>query len=62
MAPEEPGLESQLLADLLLIEAYYYLAVYHGRGGRLGVYLDHLLHGVEVGADVLLGEFDVVLR
>ena len=27
-------------------------------GGELGVHLDHLLHGVKVGADVLLGELD----
>ncbi len=27
-------------------------------GGELGLHLDHLLHGVKVGADVLLGELD----
>ena len=55
-------LEPQLLAYLPFVEAYDDLAVYDGSGGGLGVDLDHLLHGVEVGADVFLGELDVVLR
>ncbi|CAA9453404.1 MAG: hypothetical protein AVDCRST_MAG78-3686 [uncultured Rubrobacteraceae bacterium] len=55
-------LEPQLLANPLLVKAYDDFAVYNGGGGGLGVDLDHLLHGVEVGTDVLLGELDVVLR
>ena len=55
-------LEPEHLAYLLFIEPYDDLAVYDGGGGRLGVDLDHLLHGVEVGANVLFGELDIVLR
>ena len=50
------------LAYLLFVEAYDDLAVYDGGGGGLGVDLDHLLHGVEVGTDVLLNEIYVSLR
>ncbi len=57
-----PVLEPQPLANLFLIEAYYHLAVYDGGGGGLGVDLDHLLHGVEVGTDILLDKIDVSLR
>ncbi len=53
-------LEPQLLAYLPFVETYDDLAVYDGSGGGLGVDLDHLLHGVEVGADVFLGELDGV--
>ena len=55
-------LEPQLLANLFLIEAHYHLVVYDGGGGGLGVDLDHLLHRVEVGADILLDKIDVSLR
>ncbi len=55
-------LEPQQRAYLLLVEAYYYLAVYNGGRGRLGVHLDHLLHCIEVGADVLLDKINVPLR
>jgi hypothetical protein len=55
-------LEPELLAHLLFVEAYDDLAVYNSGGGRLGVDLDHLLHGVEVGTDILLGKIDVPLR
>ena len=54
------ALESQLFADLPFVESYDDLAVYNGGGGGLGVDLDHLLHGFEVGAYVLLGELDGV--
>ena len=50
------------LAYLLFVEAYDDLAVYDGGGGGLGVDLDHLLHGVQVGADILLDKIDVSLR
>jgi hypothetical protein len=53
-------LESEHLAYLPFVEPYDDLTVYDGRGGGLGVDLDHLLHGVEVGADVLFGELDGV--
>ena len=55
-------LELQLLAYPLFIEPYDDLAVYDGGGGGLGVDLDHLLHGVQVGADILLDKIDVSLR
>ncbi len=48
--------------DLAFVEAYDDLAIYYCGGGGLRVHAHHLLHGVEVGADVLLGELDVVLR
>ncbi len=55
-------LETEQRVDLPFVEAYYHLAVYDGGGGGLGVHLDHLLHGVEVGTDILLGKIDVPLR
>jgi hypothetical protein len=55
-------LEPQLLAYLRFVEPYDDLTVYDGGGGGLGVDLDHLLHGVEVGADVLFGELYIILR
>ena len=55
-------LEPQFLAYLLLVEAYDNFAVYDGGGSGLGVDLDHLLHGVEIGTDILLGKIDVSLR
>ena len=55
-------LEPQLLAYLLFVEPYDDLAVYDGGGGGLGVHLDHLLHSVEVGANILLDKIDVSLR
>jgi hypothetical protein len=55
-------LEPEHLAYLFFIEPYDDLTVYDGGGGRLGVHLDHLLHGLEVRTDVLLGEIDVPLR
>jgi hypothetical protein len=48
------SLEPELLADPFFIRSLYHLAVYGG--GGLGVRLDYFLHGIEVGADVLLGE------
>jgi hypothetical protein len=51
------SLEPELLADPFFIRSLYHLAVY----GGLGVHLDHFLHGIEVGADVLLGEPNEVL-
>ena len=53
------SLEPELLADPFFIRSLYHLAVYGG--GGMGVHLDYFLHGIEVGADVLLGEPDVVL-
>ena len=47
-------------AWLLFVGPYDDLAVYDGSGGGLGVDLDHLLHGVQVGADVFLDEPDRV--
>ena len=55
-------LEPELLAYLLFVEPYDDFAVYDGGGCGLGVDLDHLLHGVEVGTDILLGKIDVSLR
>jgi hypothetical protein len=55
-------LEPQHLAYLLFVEPYDDFAVYDGGGGGLGVDLDHLLHGVEVGTDILLDKIDVSLR
>lgn len=53
------SLEPELLADPFFIRSLYHLAVYGG--GGLGVHLDHFPHGLEVGADVLLGVPNVVL-
>ena len=55
-------LEPQLLAYLFFVEAYYYLAVYNGGRGGLGVHFDHLLHCIEVDTDILLDKIDVSLR
>ena len=55
-------LEPKLLAYLFLIEPYDDLAIYNGSWRRLRVDLDHFLHGVEVGADVLLDKVDISLR
>jgi hypothetical protein len=55
-------LEPELLAYLLFVEAYDDLAVYDGGGGRLRVHLDHLLHCIEVGTNILLDKIDVSLR
>ncbi len=55
-------LEPEHLAYLLFVKPYDDFAVYDGGGGRLGFHLDHLLHGVEVGANILLDKIDVSLR
>jgi hypothetical protein len=55
-------LEPEHLTYFLFVEPYDDLAVYYGGRGGLGVNLYHLLHCIEVGADVLLGEFDTSLR
>lgn len=55
-------LEPEHLAYFLFVEPYDDLAVYYGGRGGLGVNLYHLLHCIEVGTDVLLGEFDTSLR
>ncbi len=55
-------LDPEHLAYLLFVEPYDDFAVYDGGGGGLGVHLDHLLHGVEVGANILLDKIDVSLR
>ena len=55
-------LEPQLLTYFLLVEPYDDLAVYDGGRGGLGVHLDHLLHCIEVGTDILLDKIDVSLR
>ena len=55
-------LEPEHLAYLLFVEPYDDFAVYDGGGGGLGVHLDHLLHSVEVGANILLDKIDVSLR
>ncbi len=55
-------LDPQLLAYLLFVEPNDDLAVNDGGGGGLGVDLDHLLYGVEVGADVFLNELELARR
>ena len=55
-------LEPQLLAYLTFVEAYDDLTIYNGSRRRLRVHLDHLLHGVEISADILLDKIDVSLR
>ena len=55
-------LEPQLFAYLHFVEPYNDFAVYDGGGGGLGVDLDHLLHGVELGTDILLDKIGVSLR
>lgn len=55
-------LETKLLADTLPVESDYDLAVYDGGGGGLRVHLHHLLHRLEIGADVFLRELDASLR
>jgi hypothetical protein len=55
-------LEPEHLAYLLFVEPYDDFAVYDGGGGGLGVHIDHLLHSVEVGANILLDKIDVSLR
>ena len=47
---------------MLFVEPYDDFAVYDGGRGGLGVDLNHLLHGVEVGTDILLDKIDVSLR
>jgi hypothetical protein len=55
-------LEPEHLAYLLFVKPYDDLAVYDGGRSGLGVHLDHLLHCIEVGTDILLDKFDVSLR
>ena len=55
-------LEPEQLAYPLFVKPYDDFVVYDGGGGGLGVDLDHLLHCVEVGTDILLDKIDVSAR
>jgi hypothetical protein len=55
-------LEPEHLAYFLFVEPYDDLAVYYGGRGWTGVNLYISCIAVEVGTDVLLGEFDTSLR
>ena len=55
-------LEPEHLAYLLFVETDDDFAVNDGSRRRLRVDLDHLLHGFEVGANILLDKIDVSLR
>jgi hypothetical protein len=55
-------LDPQLLAYLFLVEANYDLSVYNGSRRRLRVDLDHLLHSVKIGTNILFYEMDDSLR